>query len=1206
MMLPELFHNMIKALDETELTELMGRLLSEEARALELGAEQFVYSQQVKAADEGLDAKATDVPKDASRFLPNGQSGWQFKAVRGSLNQLRLATELKKKGPKSVLDSGGTYLVVWNKDLNDAQLTKASEKLQTEAKKVSTRKRPKTVFWAAAQIAQLCSRYPGVPFSMGLWRPGHVWNFTQWSASLQRRDRPFTADENRAGVIERLRDLLRESSGGLVARIAGDSGLGKTRTVAEALDLDEFRDATFYAPAAEGLEDFLQLVVQSEAVEVVLVVDEVVAEDHGALQARVDAAGGRIRLITIGLGQSYRTVAGRLDLELNSLDAAAMAELVKTQADITDAAASFVAEATEGYPQMAFEILAEVQASDEQADLSKLARTTKPQELMKKAVPEDFRPQLAVLALFHSVGYRDEMEYQLDALVEHFDPSKQAFLRTIENANNRYIRLAGRQCYVRPKLVATWLAGELIDQLGDQVIEMVNRLPGGLQDAFAQRFEEFGSGEGSLRRVIANFLKQSDRFSDPPGFDKAAARFLRAAAAVAPQEVVGRIHQLVHAASPEQLVTLPRRDIVWALEYLLWWEDTWEQAIESLFRLASYENETWANNATGEFVEAFQVLLGGTLVPHSVRLSWLRRQLGKTTDRTSLKLIADAAAAGLRTHVSRMGGAFRGQLEPTDWRPANRQEDLEARAGSWRVLVELLEGDDGAVVAHATAQLTKNTRTAVYAGLLDLVDETLRGRTWPADARADFAGQLRNVLRYDEAPGEIGKRVQRLVDFLSGSDFEATLTVLFETKSWDLIEDAEYEKTPPVIDEMTDAVLSEPSRLGTALSAAESAPDEGSAFAFFATLADKIGPDEVGEAALDREPPGWVAVSASLARADARSQERWADDLLQRVLDNPTWIASFPELMRAAPLNERRAQLVVEAIEAYEIPGSRFASLLYGAKIRELDWPTMSMLLRAIGSDETPGALEAVLRMLHQWIEVNPERKDDAGELFGELAVKAAAVKDPSSMLDHYLGRLLSELPLPFELKAEVWRAEVHAADVGTHDEEDHLIDALLEERPEQATDLILQVLTEAVTPPYQSWAFWIEGQDLLSRAAAATDPGDVWAKLAQLEHRQLIFLLRHFRWSGNEPDPLVRTFLVSDSLKELGAEASVNFFNTMGVVSGPLYLGLERELRRAKSWRESLAGTSAVAWADELVHDYERQIPREKEREEEEDLRLG
>ena len=94
---------------------------------------------------------------------------------------------------------------------------------------------------------------------------------------------------------------------------------------------------------------------------------------------------------------------------------------------------------------------------------------------------------------------------------------------------------------------------------------------------------------------------------------------------------------------------LPRRDLVWTLQILLWWPETWETAAAGLYTLAKHENETWSNNATGEFASAFAMYLSGSMVPYTARAAWLERMIARARPE-QFELLTNAAAAGLSGH----------------------------------------------------------------------------------------------------------------------------------------------------------------------------------------------------------------------------------------------------------------------------------------------------------------------------------------------------------------------------------------------------------------------------------------------------------------------------------------------------------------------------------------------------------------------------
>lgn len=1198
-MLPELFQPIVSSLDELTFTDLVGRLLVAEARRIGLPSDAFTYSLEVKAGDEGLDGEAKDVPDGTDSVFPAGLSGFQFKAVKGAVSRLGLKSEVVKAGSTRILTSGGTYVLAWSRQLNPKQQQEAEAELLKCAQLVTDKAKTKVI--SCSHIAQLCERHPTVPQALGLVNFGPTKSFEAWKQMLQSDDRPFFADRVREDLINTIRERLRDDEGGLVARVLGDSGVGKSRAVAEALDTPEFRDSTFYAPTTDRLDDFLKLLSAHDQLEAVLVVDEVGARDLTRLIEEVAAASSHIKLITIGLSSPERLIPSRFDIELDALDPEAMKELVEAELPDDKGAASFVAEATEGYPQMAFEILEEIKSDRDAADLARLSQTARPRELMERTVPEEFRQALGVLSLFHSVGYRDELAGQLEEIAEHFPVSLNDLKATIEHAADRYVRLAGRRCYVRPKLVATWLAGATLQQHGEDVITWMQKLSPSLQEQFVRQLENFGSGPSGFRDALETFIEENQRFREPADFDEAAGRFLRASAAVAPEQVASSINALVFTATPEQLQTLPRRDLVWCLEYLLWDPATFEAAIESLFVLAQNESESWSNNATGEFVDSFQLYLGGTLVPYEERIEWLQHRLAEGDDSERLLLIAKAAAKGLGFHETRSSGAQHGRLEPRDWRPQTWEEEIGARRASLSLLVACLDKADASMRGPIFDLLAENTRSAISAGLLDEVSEVINTREWSRAERAGLSSALRDIRRYEGPPEKIDKKLWELLDRLAGETFEDRLAVILETKPWDLIEGEDWDQIPPAVQSLINEVEKEPALLKDAVKLAKDAPDEGSQAQFFSRCAQALGPQQVADAALATDPPAWHAVGAALSQANSEAEQGWADQTLGQIAEERP--EQFPEMLRAAGLNENRVGLARKLVDSGTLPGDAFASLIYGAQVRPLEAGAVIDLVQLVVGEGSPGGVESALGMLNQWLEIHPDKAEAMSGEIAKVAHAAAHLGKGRSMVTHYLEQLFGKSSLPPEEKAAIWKELAHHSDIGRSRDHFWLIRSLIEESPDTAAALIFEVLAEAVESEYPRWAFSLEEGKLLSEAAQSSSASAVWKYMSGFADMQLRYLLRHVRWSGDTPDPVVREFVLSDRFDALKDEAAANFFNSLGVVSGPFYLAMERERDRARAWLASLAGTSAEEWAQNLVASYEERVKQEKLRADEEDI---
>jgi len=86
--------------------------------------------------------------------------------------------------------------------------------------------------------------------------------------------------------------------------------------------------------------------------------------------------------------------------------------------------------------------------------------------------------------------------------------------------------------------------------------------------------------------------------------EKIDSRLLIQVAIITPSDVTTHLASLIDVASDDELRSMKtiRRNLIWALEKLVWHSATFEAAADMLLRLALAENETFSNNATGTWV----------------------------------------------------------------------------------------------------------------------------------------------------------------------------------------------------------------------------------------------------------------------------------------------------------------------------------------------------------------------------------------------------------------------------------------------------------------------------------------------------------------------------------------------------------------------------------------------------------------------------
>lgn len=123
----------------------------------------------------------------------------------------------------------------------------------------------------------------------------------------------------------------------------------------------------------------------------------------------------------------------------------------------------------------------------------------------------------------------------------------------------------------------------------------------------------------------------------------------------------------------EYCVDGARRNLVWALEKLCFNASTFEESAYILAKLCLAENESWANNASGQFKQLFHIFLAGTEANLMARLNVIKRLYEEGGEMLPLAMDAIDNAFVSRGFV-RSGGAERfGSEEKKDYIPLNKE-----------------------------------------------------------------------------------------------------------------------------------------------------------------------------------------------------------------------------------------------------------------------------------------------------------------------------------------------------------------------------------------------------------------------------------------------------------------------------------------------------------------------------------------------------
>jgi hypothetical protein len=617
----------IGRLDAGALTAFVDALLRAEAARLALPATALVMSTNLNVADAGLDAVLHGVPPGGP--LPAGTSGWQLKATkRITPSALKLKEDLAKRGPRRLLADGGTYVLLCSQELNKRQHDTVMGALYDAAPGTPPER---LMLFDVTAITALAERHPAVVQQFGLSTFATLRTMEELSRQLQVDVRPYVTDAARDAIVERLAGLV-TAPGRLALRavVLGLPGTGKTRVVYEALVRAGLDDDALYADTWEDMERFLAWVAREPRSRGVLVVDDTGPAADPALIDRLGrrlldgGAEARWRVVAVASLRDGREPPSRgQDIVVPPLDEQASASLRDLEVRLPDAVMERVAEASDGFPVLAFALIYALRDAPAPLALGDLVQSREPNALLSRVLEGgELLETLGPLSLFGTIGVEGDQRHELAAIAGAFSVSVGRLRATVRNqlAERRFVAKAGPYAFVTPQALAIWLAAETIRRTGD-IDDVMARLPRELRLAFHDQLSLFGDRNPALVHAVADLLAASDRVT-PEGFDAVGADLLRAAAAVVPDAVAGIVAGLLEVADAATRRRLLDAGLLGAVVRLVRDPRTLAIAVPALLALAAVAPDD--SPAVARFMEAFDPTAGVLLGP---RMDALERRL---------------------------------------------------------------------------------------------------------------------------------------------------------------------------------------------------------------------------------------------------------------------------------------------------------------------------------------------------------------------------------------------------------------------------------------------------------------------------------------------------------------------------------------------------------------------------------------------------
>ena len=809
--------------------KLLCRLLSAEAQAFGLPEHGIHVGGNITAPDGGEDGRITwnDGPPRTS-FLPSRFSQFQLKTgpITPAAAGRDVVTRNGEVQPmvRAALEAGGHYIMLCAQQYTHQQIDAREKSMRMALRSAGIEFDDNQVdFRDADQVALWVNRYPSVAAWAKQWaQPGTIGPFrawTHWASRAEHDAFPQADDDRLPGLREPVRELVAEPR--RVARVVGPSGIGKSRMVLETLertDEDErlgysLADLVLYADESEAGEFAINDVVQTLAESgqrAVVVVDRCPPESHRTLVGMVQRQGSLLSLITIDDDIPPDARDGVF------VDVTAHETLVKVSeapASVTEAIINSVcpglpsedfrrlARFSRGFPKIAH-LVAQAWASARPVAHATEEHLVETFILGRRSHDRDLllgSAQLLSAFRLVTVDHPDG-----DELAEVAARGRNLFGPDLRSSFNQLIdrgvvRRRGNCVTLQPRPIALHLAER---QWRDWGRDEWDEILGGdaspeLKIGAARQLALLNTTD-IAQQVVEHVCRNGGPFDTLEGIVQPRhAAVLSALAEIDPSVVAERIGRFLRRFSDlDEVRGDVRRDLVWALEKIAFHPDSFDAGAHQLMLLALAENEVWGNNATGQFVGLFPVILGNTAADGKARLLFLE-EAATSDDPAQQKIVVDALVTGSAMgHFSRSVGPETHGARPTlsSWHPATRDDARSYVEGCLNRLVEFATRD-GDVADAACAGLGRNLGGLASNGFVDLVEAVVRQvaparGSWP-EAREALDWYMKHK-RSSKDPETISQ-VRALVEELEPTDLDGRVRMLVTEMSWDYLWDEELD-----------------------------------------------------------------------------------------------------------------------------------------------------------------------------------------------------------------------------------------------------------------------------------------------------------------------------------------------------------------------------------------------------------------------------
>lgn len=624
-------------------------------------------SERVIVSDDGIDAEfmgdvSTSSLKSSNPFIKTGYNVFQFKKrdirTRSRAEILSNLNSNLKGAIQHIYTETGQSVNNYVLFTNVSLATGDHDKLEKNLLAGYSGTKPSINIVGASELATLINNVPHIRSAFFVSS-----GFSSWEKSYEKSKNAsmygvWTELIGRDEDLTSLKAIIDNKQVKIVI-IRGPQGIGKTRLVIEATCHRRWDTVVVDDPKYFSSTDISAL--ESPSREALIILDDPDPEQIKSLSGEALAKNTLKVIITLPIadesilprfGYDERAVL----VSVGSLSREKSEELIKASGARMDySLLSWIVYNAGGNPGI---LLAASSASkDLRSDCINFVETIGRsfEQRVKDTLGNNAITALRLISLLEYVGIYGEHRHEIELIIRALGDSF-----TLTNLLNEINGLEQAGLIIRKgaffaissPLFATYLAQQLLRGKEDAILILFSQLPDTARTRFLKRLGRLSPD--TIQQFWNTIFSPDGLFGNLKAIQKNI-RIMHILAGAVPLKIIEVLEREISplpVAERSKIEGDFRRELMWALEQLLFRQSTSLQALRLVGLLAEAENETWGNNATGVFCECYHALHSQMPLCLRDRVTLLE-EFSNINNSTALRLlVVKAINKGLTRHGS--------------------------------------------------------------------------------------------------------------------------------------------------------------------------------------------------------------------------------------------------------------------------------------------------------------------------------------------------------------------------------------------------------------------------------------------------------------------------------------------------------------------------------------------------------------------------